>query len=141
MENTPPITLNLDHLSKELNGCFGISDEKRHNIWASVIFHYLYRKHLSETLFDEDKVPDGFNCKSNIIEDVINEECQSVEEQIYAALEYGRFDARLNMEDRKMIMTLLAFDLKLTKLNYDKEKFFKWHLEMVNAAEAEGDDE
>ena len=53
-------------------------------------------------------------------------------EQVYIGIEYGRFDARINDEDKKLFLTMMVFEAKLTKLKYDKEKFLQWYVERVN---------
>lgn len=129
------IQFDLDHQTESLNGSFNISDERRIHIMGSIYFHYFYRNYLAETLFDEDKVPDNFNRKSNVIEDVLNESCENVNEQVYAALEWGRWDARIQAEDRNAIMMMMAIDAKITKLKYNKEKFIDWFREKMENAE------
>ena len=121
------IELELDHYKDDLNASFGISDQRRGHLLGSIYYHFLYRNYLAESLFNENEVPLNFNRKSNVIEDVINDECESTIEQIYVAIEYGRFDARMQNEDQNLYKALAIAMMVLESFNYDKEKFLKWH--------------
>lgn len=126
------IVLDLNHEADDLATSFGIPDEKRADIVGAMYYSFLYRQYLAESLFDEDKVPTNFNRKSNVIEDFLNDEViENTVQQAYAAIEYGRFDARMIAEDKKMYMTLMVFDAKLAKLSYDKKKFLQWHKDKI----------
>ncbi len=130
------IEFDLDHQKDDLASSFYISVEKRVDILGAMYYNFLYRQYLAESLFDKDKVPDNFNRKSNIIENFLNDEViENAVQQAYAAIEYGRFDARMAEEDKKTYITLMFFDAKLVKLNYDKEKFLQWHREKVMETE------
>ena len=125
------INFDIKHDLPTLNQCFGISDEKRERLYAGMFYHYIYRQYLSESLFDKNNVPDNFNRKSNVLEVILNEECDNAMEQVYIGIEYGRFDARIQDEDKKLFLTMMVFEAKLTKLKYDKEKFLQWYVERV----------
>lgn len=127
----------MQHDLPTLNQCFGIPDERRERLYAGMFYHYIYRQYLSESLFDKNNVPDNFNRKSNVLEDILNEECDNTMEQVYIGIEYGRFDARIQDEDKKLFLTMMVFEVKLTKLKYDKEKFLQWYVERVE----EGNDQ
>lgn len=129
------IQFDLEHQSESLNQSFNISNERRIYLMGSIYFHYFYRNYLAETLFDEDKVPDNFNRKSNVLEDILNESCETVNEQIYAALEWGRWDGKLQDENKGTVIMMMMIDAKLAKLKYDKEKFIDWFREKMENAE------
>lgn len=126
------IEFDLDHQKDDLASSFHISTEKRVDILGAMYYNFLYRQYLAESLFDKDKVPDNFNRKSNIVENFLNDEViENAVQQAYAAIEYGRFDIRMAQEDKKMYITLMFFEAKLVKVNYNKEKFLQWHREKI----------
>lgn len=131
-------TISLNHEARSIGGAFGVSDERKSEIEATIFYEIIDSMMLVQSLFDDvDEAPVNLRAKSGWVEKVLDQ-MQTEEERLYSMWETCKIDHLTdNDEKAKMFLALMSMQYKM--VNGDRDKFIKLFVKSKNEGQNNDD--
>ena len=126
----------FDHNARSVSGALGLSDDRKLEIEAYVIYAILSTEIIARKLYgdDRDAAPPNMRSKSGTLEKVLDYALDEAE-LVYMAYEFATQDKFTDTPEGKIFASAVAMRLQDDEINLDEEKFIEWWKKMRSTAE------
>lgn len=122
--------IKFNHDAKTISLALGISEDRKLEIEACVMYAILSTEIIANKLYGDDRnnAPNNMRSKSGVLEKILDYAFDEAE-LVYMAYEYATTDKFTDTKEGKLFATALAMTLE-KDLDLDEEKFISWWKKM-----------